>query len=157
ELGGPNQASIDLEAEVEREASQAHQRGQQEAAQADEAIETPTERAQRRRLERQHRPKGSSVREAPASLAQAARSGNLREVMRLLEAGAVAELPDSLGRQPIFEAAASGSTDVTAVLLLHGVALSDAKDSEGRRPCDLAAPGSPLQRMLELFAGRRPE
>ncbi|CAE8613435.1 unnamed protein product [Polarella glacialis] len=159
----PNQASIDLEAEVEREASQAHQRGQQEAAQADEAIETPTERAQRRRLERQHRPKGSSVREAPASLAQAARSGpvagacNLREVMRLLEAGAVAELPNSLGRQPIFEAAASGSTDVTAVLLLHGVALSDAKDSEGRRPCDLAAPGSPLQRMLELFAGRRPE
>ncbi|CAK9041312.1 Ankyrin-1 (ANK-1) (Erythrocyte ankyrin), partial [Durusdinium trenchii] len=52
-------------------------------------------------------------------LACAARTGNVGEVLRLLEQGQNPNRGDELGETPLFEAAACGSVEVVAALLVH--------------------------------------
>jgi len=55
-----------------------------------------------------------------APLTLAARVGNLKEVMQLLQSNADPNLGDAVGETPLFESCANGNADISAALLVHG-------------------------------------
>ena len=76
---------------------------------------------------------------AGAEIHDAARRGEIAEIVRLIEAdGAVLDLADRNGRTPLFAAAFAGQSDAVALLLASGAAL-DASDRSGRTPLHAAA------------------
>lgn len=157
QLGGPNKAALQVEAEAEAELRTREVKS-----------ETPAERAERRRLERAHasgnstgsatgqsrEPKRVAAKKTQAAdtpterLVKAARSGSLIAVMRTLQTGVDPNAESERGTFAIQEAAAANSLDACAALLLHG--------AEARTFARSAMPGSPVQQLLELFAGRAP-
>jgi regulator of protease activity HflC (stomatin/prohibitin superfamily) len=74
-----------------------------------------------------------------AEIHDAARQGEMAEIMRLIEADrAVIELPDTNGRTPLFTAAFAGQSEAVALLVASGATL-DAGDRSGRTPLHAAA------------------
>lgn len=164
ELGGPNQAALDVEAEVARETASS----QPVRATPATAGDSPAERAERRRLEREEnppqepkkvpkasakkaaaKPAARTVKASPAEqLAKAARSGSLMSMMRILQMGADANALGPDGRLPLQEALASGSIDAVAALLLHGAEVSAVVCSHS---------GSLADALFELWSGRPPK
>jgi ankyrin repeat protein len=73
-------------------------------------------------------------------LHEAAFAGNLDEVKRLLEEGAVVDVPDPDGRTALMWASFNGHTAVDALLLEHGAAI-DAREVNGRTALMYASSG----------------
>ena len=74
-----------------------------------------------------------------AEIHDAARRGEMAEIMRLIEAdGAVIELADANGRTPLFTAAFAGQSEAVALLVASGAAL-DTGDGSGRTALHAAA------------------
>eukprot|EP00434_Breviolum_minutum_P025068 symbB.v1.2.022144.t2/scaffold1909.1/size96399/8 len=84
-------------------------------------------------------------------LACAARSGDVDEVVRLLEGGCDPNVGDELGETPLFEAASAGSVNVVAALLVHR-ANPQQKSLSGGIAADLATE-SVTKSLLATYAG----
>jgi len=87
----------------------------------------------------------------PSPLALAAKTGSMKKVMKVLQEGANVNASNARGETPLFTAAASGSLDVTAALLLHS-ADPGRKSKSGLMAQDAAPPG-PVRSLLELAHG----
>jgi len=86
-----------------------------------------------------------------APLLVAAQQADLSEVERILGQGVDPNIADSMGETALFEAAASGNSDMVAALLLHS-ANPQQQSTSGMEARDLAANAS-IMTLLSLFSG----
>ncbi len=84
----------------------------------------------------------------------ASERGNVKEVKRLLDAGADVNVKDMYGETPLHKAADAGYSAVADLLIKHGADIM-AQDMDGRTPLHLAAANSPETARLLLKKGAK--